>query len=339
MTLLHALSYAGAAAAFLFVTLSLASGLLWLSELIEEHSRIAKLVGQRSIYAIIVLHVLLYFSDSLPWKHILFSIFCHIVYLQNFTSSWPVISLTSLSFIASCMLVISDHFMWFFYFAKITQDARHRSHRPYGVPSNVLKVPGFADIATFFGLCVWLVPLFLFLSLSANDNALPTNAGRSSVPAPTSPVGPIMTRPRTSLFRSLYDSLPRVRPRPTRRDTSEGIIAPRSPNIMRAALSPSPVQTPTRLQRVPSMNDLPPPLLSPTRRASSGGYSSGAGPELLSADLAEHPSADRLAPFRLGTPPRRISAASISSRGPSTEGRLEMRRVASAYASSKSGTM
>ncbi|EED84456.1 predicted protein, partial [Postia placenta Mad-698-R] len=167
----------GAAAAFLFVTLSLASGLLWLSELIEEHSRMAKVVGKRSIYAVIILHVLLYLSDSLPLKHIVFSIFCHIVYLQNFTSGWPFISLTSISFITSCILVIADHFMWFFYFARLTQDARHRTHRPYGAPDNSPRIPGFADIATFFGLCVWLAPLFLFLSLSANDNALPTNTG------------------------------------------------------------------------------------------------------------------------------------------------------------------
>lgn len=74
MTLLHILSYAGAIATFLFVTLSLgeyarqrarlapltrldptaahraASGLLWLAELIEEHSKTAKTVGIRAIY-------------------------------------------------------------------------------------------------------------------------------------------------------------------------------------------------------------------------------------------------------------------------------------------------
>lgn len=60
-------SFAAAVAAFLFVTLSLgtlacissdvvistttltASGLLWLSELIEEHSKLAKVVGKRCI--------------------------------------------------------------------------------------------------------------------------------------------------------------------------------------------------------------------------------------------------------------------------------------------------
>jgi hypothetical protein len=40
------------------------------------------------------------------------------------------------------------------------------------------RVPGVIEIASFFGLCVWFVPLFLFLSLSANDNALPMASSR-----------------------------------------------------------------------------------------------------------------------------------------------------------------
>jgi len=35
-------------------------------------------------------------------------------------------------------------------------------------------VPSFTQIASFFGICVWLVPFSLFVSLSANDNVLPT---------------------------------------------------------------------------------------------------------------------------------------------------------------------
>ncbi|CAG8510242.1 10996_t:CDS:2 [Scutellospora calospora] len=30
------------------------------------------------------------------------------------------------------------------------------------------------DIAAFFGVCVWMVPFAYFISLSANDNALPS---------------------------------------------------------------------------------------------------------------------------------------------------------------------
>lgn len=168
-----------------------ASGLLYLSELIEEHSRLAKLVGQRSIYvgvmsfqtvvrlshfsqAIILLHAIFYFTDSLPFLQTAFSTFCHIVYLQNFSKSWPFISLTSVSFLLSCVLVVADHFVWFFYFARITAEARHlKSYR--GVHR---RIPGFTEIASFFGLCVWFIPLFLFLSLSANDNALPMAASK-----------------------------------------------------------------------------------------------------------------------------------------------------------------
>ncbi|CAG8450938.1 62_t:CDS:2 [Funneliformis mosseae] len=32
----------------------------------------------------------------------------------------------------------------------------------------------FVDIAAFFGICVWLIPFSYFISLSANDNALPS---------------------------------------------------------------------------------------------------------------------------------------------------------------------
>ncbi|TFL05726.1 transmembrane adaptor Erv26-domain-containing protein [Pterulicium gracile] len=170
MSVLWYLSYVALLVSFAFVTLSLASGLLWISELIEEHTRLAKLIGQRGTYVIILLHVILYFSEPLPLKLVAFSILCHLVYLQNFSSAWPLITLTSIPFVLSCVLVIADHFAWFSHFAKLSQ-SRHTSHRAYS--GAVVNVPGFLEIATFFGTCVWLVPLFLFLSLSANDNALP----------------------------------------------------------------------------------------------------------------------------------------------------------------------
>ncbi|RCH97769.1 hypothetical protein CU097_013272 [Rhizopus azygosporus] len=56
-------------------------------------------------------------------------------------------------FIFSLVLVFADHFLWFRYFTA--------HYKP------------FMDIAAFFGLCVWLVPFAYFISLSANDNALP----------------------------------------------------------------------------------------------------------------------------------------------------------------------
>lgn len=194
-----------------------------------------------------MLHVIFYFTDSLPLFQTVFSITCHIVYLQNFSNTWPLISLTSLSFLASCVLVISDHFIWFFYFARITSEARSRQYR-----SVQPEPPGFTEIASFFAICVWYTPLFLFLSLSANDNALPMTAGKSYsleflyrveflifIQAdPSSPTGasPVQTaQSRVSLIRTIFNyvsfegTIPRIRSRPSRKDGSEGLLAPHSP--------------------------------------------------------------------------------------------------------------
>jgi len=40
--------------------------------------------------------------------------------------------------------------------------------------STTTAQPSFTEIASYFGLCVWLVPFALFVSLSAGDNVLPS---------------------------------------------------------------------------------------------------------------------------------------------------------------------
>ncbi|KAG8890530.1 inositol polyphosphate 5-phosphatase [Tulasnella sp. 332] len=262
ISLLYALSYIAGLAAFVFVTLSLASGLLWLAEVIEENSKIAKTIGIRLIYSIIILHLVLLVTDALPLKLIAFSIVCHLIYLQNFSSSWPLISLTSWSFLASCVLVVADHFLWFFHFAnqytRQAQESRRQggTNRPPWQRNADLqqRQPSFAEIASFFASCIWLVPLFLFLSLSANDNALPTNQGDSSVPSTPKTSGldfgqklgnqqPVIL-PRQSLFKTLFDpifellSMLRLR---RRRRVDEGLIAPRTPITRSPILSPTPM--------------------------------------------------------------------------------------------------
>jgi hypothetical protein len=225
----------------------------------------------------------------------MFSIICHIIYLQNFSNTWPVISLSTPSFIASCTLVIVDHFLWFFHFARISQDAQHqRTYRGAPTPN----VPGFTEIATFFGTCVWLAPLFLFLSLSANDNALPTgnysllhplsHSSSSFLPCMSADPGTPTSSPtqfsqsRVSLFRSIlsFDFIPRMRQKPSRRDTSEGIIAPRSPVPPRSPLPPSSPTVGSRYTSQPSP---------------------GLQNNVYELDTHLPPSSS----FKLGTPPRR----------------------------------
>ncbi|GAA5996869.1 Svp26p [Rhodotorula paludigena] len=189
LTVLHVLSWLACIAGFVFVLLSLASGLLYVAEVIEEHSALAKTIGQHLIYAEIALFCLLYFVDGLPWHLVAVGILAHLVYLQNFSRNWPTISLTSVTFIASCLFVLASHFLSFRHFSARTASGHsgrythYNAYDPkrgrYGVASHS---ESFLEVATFFAICVWLVPFYLFLSLSANDNVLPS-AGESAAPS------------------------------------------------------------------------------------------------------------------------------------------------------------
>ncbi len=66
-------------------------------------------------------------------------------------------------------LVLVDHYVWFKHFS----NSQSRSYQRSSYYQDV-DAPSFSMIASYFGLCVWLVPFSLFVSLSAGDNVLPT---------------------------------------------------------------------------------------------------------------------------------------------------------------------
>lgn len=177
MFVLKALSYLGITFAFIFLTLAIASGLYFISEQVEEHTVFTKRLLTRIIYAIIVVHVLLLVFDGFPLKITLFSIGVNLIYLQNL-KRFPFISLTSGIFITSCISVVVNHFLWFRHFTdqSIPPYAIYKSNPYYEGPVH----PPFAQVSSFLGLCVWLVPFALFISLSASDNVLPTSSGIST---------------------------------------------------------------------------------------------------------------------------------------------------------------
>lgn len=80
---------------------SIASGLYYLSELVEEHTVFTKYLLQRLIYFVIALQTLLCLVDSFPVKLSLLSIFSHVIYAQNLRR-FPVVKLTDPLFILSC---------------------------------------------------------------------------------------------------------------------------------------------------------------------------------------------------------------------------------------------
>ncbi len=80
---------------------SIASGLYYLSELVEEHTVIAKKLLTRLIYLVIGIQTLLCLVDGFPIMLSLLSIFSHIVYLGNMRR-FPIVKLSDPLFLLSC---------------------------------------------------------------------------------------------------------------------------------------------------------------------------------------------------------------------------------------------
>ena len=171
MWVLPLLGYLGLALGFLFLTLAIASGLYYLSEIVEEHTVIAKKIVTRMIYAVIASQVLLTLVDKFPWTLSALSIGSHVVYMQNLRR-FPIVKLTDPVFLVSCALVLLNHWLWFRHFSAPPQSSSSRSGR-YNYYEQA-QMPTFTEVASFFGLNVWLVPFALFVSLSAGENVLPS---------------------------------------------------------------------------------------------------------------------------------------------------------------------
>jgi hypothetical protein len=88
------------------LTSDIASGLYYLSELVEEHTVIAKKLLTRLIYSVVVIQVLLVLLDGFPFLLSMLSIGSHIVYLGNMRR-FPVVKLSDPLFLTSCGTGIS----------------------------------------------------------------------------------------------------------------------------------------------------------------------------------------------------------------------------------------
>ncbi|KAJ1862480.1 erv26 super protein [Coemansia sp. RSA 2703] len=143
----------GAIAGVLFGVFSLACGLYVLSSWVEEYPRQARKAIHYTALALDAILVLTLFDGLSLWR-VAITLAANYVYLQNL-HTFPMVSLGGPVFLLSCGLTISNHFMWFFYFIK---------HLGYS----------FGQVCSFMLLCVWLVPLALFVSLTPEDAALPS---------------------------------------------------------------------------------------------------------------------------------------------------------------------
>lgn len=101
MWILTLVGYAGAVVGFGFLTLAIASGLYYLSELVEEHTVIAKRLLTHTIYVIIGVQVTLWLIDGFPFWSTLLGVVSHVVYLGNMRR-FPFVKLSDPLFLLSC---------------------------------------------------------------------------------------------------------------------------------------------------------------------------------------------------------------------------------------------
>lgn len=270
---------------------------------------------------IIAVIVLLHFTDKLPLYLTALLVVSHVVHLQNFGPKWPVISLVSPFFILSCLLVLASHFASFRYFS---ERGRRNTYGRYR--AGYRNDDTFLDVATFFGVCVWLVPFFLFLSLSANDNVLPSSSGSSSgrktpvngtAQPNMSPTSARHARHQSSLIKTALSRGLGMLPFSTSRRRNEGLIAPPSP----ALSSASTVHSPWESGQYSPVDRKPPPLQMPPRRPSDLPRRPSASPHQRSASGSysmplPHVSSSSSLQSPVGTPrppmPHRNSSASSS---------------------------
>ncbi|RKP36428.1 transmembrane adaptor Erv26 [Dimargaris cristalligena] len=149
---LAALNIVGVLLAVAFVALCIVCGLYYISELVEEKTSQARRVILYTTWAVVAVHPLLGIFDGLSWTRLGFSLLCQAVYALHL-STFPFTNTEGFTFIATCVLVICNHFTWFLYFID--------SHYPT------------TETVSFFVICVWLVPVLYLVSLNSNENQLP----------------------------------------------------------------------------------------------------------------------------------------------------------------------
>ncbi|KAK3096222.1 hypothetical protein FSP39_024613 [Pinctada imbricata] len=130
-----------------------AAGLFYLAELVEEYTVMTAKIIKYMITATTIVFIGLLLFEEFPLSMIVVGLLGNIAYffvLQTF----PYFDISSPSFILSIIFVIANHYFAFSHFSSVWYP--------------------FSDVLAYFTICLWVVPFAFFVSLSANENVLPT---------------------------------------------------------------------------------------------------------------------------------------------------------------------
>lgn len=122
-------------------------------ELVEEYSEKAKKIIKITSQVTIVIYILFIVTENFSYSMIIFGIVAqlsHLLILRTF----PEVKIVSMEFLAAFILIFVNHYLAYAHFQELYYS--------------------LSEILGYFTLCLWLVPFSLFVSLSANDQVLPT---------------------------------------------------------------------------------------------------------------------------------------------------------------------
>jgi len=140
---------------FIFGVVCSATGLYYISEMMEEYERSAKRLIKYAIYVVLVIHILLFIIEGLPFLYLMIGIVMHLIYLR-LLPQFPRIELSNLIFVINCLILVINHTAWFKYFKE--------------------NIHPLDEVLAFYLICVWTIPLFFFIGLTTNDDTLPYGA-------------------------------------------------------------------------------------------------------------------------------------------------------------------
>uniref|UniRef100_A0A146L3D8 Protein TEX261 n=2 Tax=Lygus hesperus TaxID=30085 RepID=A0A146L3D8_LYGHE len=153
MWFLYVLGWVALVIQIVFFTIGLAAGLYYVAELVEEYTVTSKKIITWITLVVLAVYFLFLVLEDFSYNMIICGIisqFAHLSILQNF----PYVDVLSPHFIIAVILFFVNHYFAFAYFAS--------TYYP------------LSEAMGYFTICLWLVPFALFVSLSANENVLPT---------------------------------------------------------------------------------------------------------------------------------------------------------------------
>jgi len=153
MWFLYLLSWISTVLQICFVTLAIAAGLYYLAELVEEYTVMTAKLIRWMIVLVITTYICLFLFENVPTSLILCGLIAQVAHLA-LLANFPFFSVSSPSFIMAIVMVFVNHYFAFSYFGE--------NYYP------------FSEVMAYFTICMWLVPFAFFVSLSANENVLPT---------------------------------------------------------------------------------------------------------------------------------------------------------------------